>query len=173
MGPLISEYFRLTTPKEISPELQSMGSQIFLIVGEESAEEGARAFLRVTVDEHEGYGALSWHSDLRTGGMYDFFWVSDNPTPPATDPLLIASTHCGYTYDPACALPLEQVRAAVEEYCASGTGGRPTCIKWVPGDTDGSRNTESLFTEQVEEPPTRIEARPWSRVKEIRSPHPF
>ncbi|MFJ1756491.1 Imm1 family immunity protein [Kitasatospora sp. NPDC088134] len=173
IGAMISEVFRATTPKEVSPGVYSAGSQAWFVVGETSADEGPRAFLRATVDEHQGYGALSWSSDLRTGGIHEFLWLSDNPAPPRADPRLTASPHGGYDYDPACALPLAQVRAAVEEYCASGTGERPACINWVTGDFDGTRHPESLFTEQPEAPRGRSAAKPWSESEENPPDHPF
>ncbi|MET7749740.1 Imm1 family immunity protein [Micromonospora sp. NPDC005367] len=36
-------------------------------------------------------------------------------------------------------LPLAQVRAAVEEFCRTGTGDRPECIRWVRGEINGER----------------------------------
>ncbi|MER7735969.1 Imm1 family immunity protein [Streptomyces erythrochromogenes] len=34
-------------------------------------------------------------------------------------------------------LPLAQIRAALEEFCRKGTGGRPECISWVKGEING------------------------------------
>ncbi|GGR02110.1 Imm1 family immunity protein [Kitasatospora griseola] len=143
---LISEAFRSITPKEISAGVYSVGTQAWLTVSEPGAESPT-AYLRVTADERSGYGALSWWSNVHTGGMYDFFWLSDNPDPSYAGPELIADPCSGEGYEPASALPLEQVRAAIEEYCASDTGERPTCIDWVTGEYNGARHNGTRFNE--------------------------
>ncbi|MFG2823285.1 Imm1 family immunity protein [Kitasatospora sp. NPDC048365] len=141
---LTSEAFRSITPKEISPGVHSVGSQAWFTVGEPDSKS-PRTYLRVTADERSGYGALSWWSSAQSGGMYDFFWLSDNPGPSCAGPQLIADPCSGECYEPASALPLALIRAAIEEYCASGTGERPTCIGWVTGEYDGTRHDGPRF----------------------------
>ncbi|MFE2916793.1 Imm1 family immunity protein [Kitasatospora indigofera] len=141
---LTSEAFRSITPQEISPGVHSVGTQAWFTVSEPDARNPS-AYLRVTADERSGYGALSWWSSVQTGGMYDFFWLSDNPDPSCWGPELIADPGSGECYEPASALPLAQVRAAIEEYCASDTGERPTCIGWVTGEFDGARHDGPRF----------------------------
>ncbi|WP_353963350.1 Imm1 family immunity protein [Streptomyces sp. NBC_00198] len=36
-------------------------------------------------------------------------------------------------------MPVDRIRAAVEEYCRAGTGHRPTCIDWTAGQMSGRR----------------------------------
>lgn len=141
---LTAEVFRSSTPKEISPGVYSVGTQAWFTVSEPDAQSPS-AYLRVTADERSGHGALSWWSSVQTGGMYDFFWLSDNPGPSCSGPDLVADPDSGECYEPASALPLAQVRAAIEEYCASGTGERPACIDWVAGEYDGARHDGPRF----------------------------
>jgi hypothetical protein len=37
-------------------------------------------------------------------------------------------------HDPRSTLPIAHIRAAVEEFCRTGTGARPECVHWVHGE---------------------------------------
>ncbi|GAA4608891.1 hypothetical protein BJY16_007062 [Actinoplanes octamycinicus] len=97
--------------------------------------------LSVAVNRATGYGALIWSVDADLfpgrGGIYDDIWVSDNPEPPAFDTRVLADPDVaeGRWHDPRSTLPLDQVRAALEEFCRTGTGDRPRSVNWVPAYT--------------------------------------
>lgn len=101
-------------------------------------------FLYVAVNSSTGYGGLTWlvtrerarKSEYRTA---DHVWVSDNPAPPDFDPRVVADPGGPVFYDPRSALPASQIRAALEEFCRTGTGDRPECVSWVLGETTGGR----------------------------------
>ncbi|MHB9859484.1 Imm1 family immunity protein [Streptomyces sp. YIM S03343] len=57
-------------------------------------------------------------------------WTSMNPEPPSSDPLLIKDPGGGECYPRETAIPVTQVRDAIEEFCQSRTGKRPECIEW-------------------------------------------
>ncbi|GAB1693486.1 Imm1 family immunity protein [Krasilnikovia sp. M28-CT-15] len=102
--------------------------------------------LAVAVNPSTGYGALIWHVSkkfARKGGIYDHIWVSNNPKPPNLDPRVVSDPWNPTFHDPRSALPVPQVRAALEEFCRTGTGDRPQSIGWVRGWMDGHRIDES------------------------------
>jgi hypothetical protein len=82
--------------------------------------------------------------------------VSDNPRPPDFDPRVVADPGYPLFHDPSSTLPLDQVRAALEEFCYSGVGDRPVSVQWIKGDINGRREDreydEDLVTENVEDP---------------------
>ncbi|MFE2568150.1 Imm1 family immunity protein [Streptomyces mirabilis] len=86
------------------------------------------------------------------GEVYESVWISDNPQPPCFDPRVVSDPGYPLFHDPASALPLERVRAALEEFCRAGTGERPECISWAPGDANGQRLDRAPMVEQVEDP---------------------
>jgi Immunity protein Imm1 len=101
-------------------------------------------YLRVGVNSSTGYGGLVWHvSPKRAGASGDdksqWCWVSDNPTPPDFDPKVFSDPGSPLCYDPRSTLPVLRVRAALEEFCRTGTGERPECIQWVRGEINGER----------------------------------
>ncbi|MFJ3337639.1 Imm1 family immunity protein [Streptomyces sp. NPDC086766] len=55
-------------------------------------------------------------------------------------------------HDPASAIPLDRVRAALEEFCLSGNGDRPSCIGWVSGEANGQRLDRAPVVDFVEDP---------------------
>jgi len=96
--------------------------------------------LVVSLKKPSGYGALiwwSWMHSARTGGIYDKVWVSDNPNPPTTDPELVSDPFVPSFHDPRNAIPIDDVRKALQEYCR--VGDRPASISWAEGSTKGSR----------------------------------
>lgn len=117
--------------------------------------------LRVAVNRSTGYGALIWcvtQGSARRGGIYDSVWISDNSAPPAFDPRVVSDPGYPLFHDSRSALPLSDVRAAVEEFCRSDTGERPRCIGWTPGHLDGKR----LDREPVELVAHDIAEDPWA-----------
>jgi hypothetical protein len=69
---------------------------------------------------------------------FNYTWISDNPNPPVFDPRVVSDTGVPRFHDPRSTLPVEEVRAAVEEFCRSG-GERPKCVHWVRGEMNGIR----------------------------------
>ncbi|MFE4599277.1 Imm1 family immunity protein [Kitasatospora indigofera] len=120
----------------------SPGHEAWFIVRETQGSK-LGGYLRVAADEQSGYGALTWWMRGRTSGIYDSFWISDNPGPPYTGPELVADPYSGECHEPASSLPLPRIRAAIEEFCRSRTGERPTCINWVTGSYNGERDAPS------------------------------
>ncbi|GAA4932465.1 Imm1 family immunity protein [Streptomyces coeruleoprunus] len=115
---------------------------------------GRCSHLRVAANRSTGYGALIWFvtmDDPRRGGVYEHVWVSDNATPPDFDPRVVSDPGYPLFHDPASALPIPRVRAALEEYCRSATGERPGCVDWVEGHMNGQRLDRPSITEDVED----------------------
>lgn len=118
-------------------------------------------YLHIAVNAATGYGALMW---LVTEGttvsvapsIAEHVWISDNPYPPAFDPDVISDPGFPRYHHPHSTLPVGQIRAAVEEFCRNGTGHRPECISWTPGELSGRR----LDTPEPEERITLCED-PW------------
>ncbi|MGW2647851.1 Imm1 family immunity protein [Streptomyces sp. NPDC001393] len=100
--------------------------------------------LHVGVNSSTGYGGLVWYvspkrADESGDEISQWCWVSDNPTPPEFDPQVLSDPGSPLCYDPRSTLPVTQVRAALEEFCRTGTGDRPECINWVRGEINGER----------------------------------
>ncbi|MFD8966709.1 Imm1 family immunity protein [Streptomyces sp. NPDC059568] len=60
-----------------------------------------------------------------------FVWTSGSPNPPAADPGLISDPGTPSYYPRKAAIPIKQVREAVEEFCRARTGARPECVSWL------------------------------------------
>ncbi|WP_443069026.1 Imm1 family immunity protein [Streptomyces sp. NBC_01278] len=108
------------------------------------ALQNFESYLHVAVNHQTGYGALKWllppgSSVLVDATIAEHVWISDNPTPPDTDPRVMADSDLMRYHHLRSTLPIPAVRAAVEEFCRTGTGMRPSCIKWTPGDLSGRR----------------------------------
>lgn len=111
--------------------------------------------LRLAVNRRTGYGSLVWFVNDRSvkkGGIYDSVWVSDNPEPPDFDPRVVSDPGYPLFHDPASTLSVDRVRAAVEEFCRQGTGERPECISWVPGEMNGQRYDRPSIEDFAEDP---------------------
>lgn len=96
--------------------------------------------LTVAVNRATGYGALVWCVNLlypKKGGIYGRIWVSDNPQPPEFDTRVASDPWASEFRDPRSTLPLPRIRAALEEFCRTGTGDRPQSIDWVEAVTFG------------------------------------
>jgi hypothetical protein len=107
-------------------------------------------FLRVAVNGETGYGGLTWGVTDKHP-MASGVWVSNNPNPPEFDPRVISDPGCPLFYEPRSTLPLSLVRAAVEEFCYTGTGTRPLCIGWVRSNVNGRRLDSKLKVEIIED----------------------
>lgn len=103
-------------------------------------------FLRVAVNDETRYGGLTWGVTDKHPTLSGV-WISDNPNPPEFDPQVISDPGCPVLYEPHSTLPLILVRAALEEFCYSGTGARPESVKWVRGSVNGRRLDSELKVE--------------------------
>lgn len=116
----------------------------------------AESYLRAAVNRTTGYGALIWWADGTRDGRTEvdsWIWISDNPEPPAFDPRVVADPGYPLFHHPRSALPINQVRAALEEFARLGTGDRPECVSWTKGDPSGRRDDqESSDEDEVEVP---------------------
>lgn len=109
--------------------------------------------LQVAINRSTGFGALIWGVTMkspRKGGIYDSVWISDNPQPPNFDPQLISDPGYPLFHDPHSALPLSQVRKALEEFCETGTGDRPECVNWIEGYFNGQRLDRDPIVNRLE-----------------------
>ncbi|GAA1526430.1 hypothetical protein GCM10009678_04840 [Actinomadura kijaniata] len=102
------------------------------------------SILDITINARTGYGALRWTVSADTTvpvapEIAEHLWLSDNPIPPRIDPSVFADPWLPSYHHPHSALPVAQIRAAVEEFCRSRTGQRPACIGWIPGEWAGHR----------------------------------
>ncbi|WP_144126982.1 Imm1 family immunity protein [Catellatospora sichuanensis] len=90
--------------------------------------------LCVAVNTVTGYGGLIWQAvstDPESGDIDHQVWFSSNPEPPPFDPRVVADPHMPTFHRPSNVLPAALIRAALEQYCRTGTGDRPTCVDWV------------------------------------------
>ncbi|WP_153547953.1 Imm1 family immunity protein [Streptomyces sp. RB17] len=102
------------------------------------------SYLHAAVNHQTGYGALKWllppgSAVFIDAAIAEHVWISDNPTPPDMDPHVISDPDLPRYHHVRSTLPMHAVRAAVEEFCRTGTGMRPSCIDWTPGDLSGRR----------------------------------
>jgi hypothetical protein len=120
----------------------------FTLAERQHASEGDMphfdSYLHVAVNARTGYGALKWmltqgSTVLTDASIGDQVWLSDNPAPPDINPDVISDPGFPRYHHPRSTLPVALVRAAVEEFCRTDTGHRPTCIEWTPGDLAGRR----------------------------------
>jgi hypothetical protein len=100
--------------------------------------------LIVSINRETGYGGLIWFvsGEYANAGDEDVLgsiWVSDNPTPPDFDPEVVADPAEPYFFEPRSVLPVEQIEAAVQEFCRTRTGMRPECVRWTVGEVSGRR----------------------------------
>ncbi len=111
--------------------------------------------LRVAINRRTGYGGLIWFVDggsSRVGEVYESVWISDNPHPPSFDPRVVSDPGYPIFHDPASAIPIDRVHAALKEFCLSGSGDRPGCIGWVPGEVNGQRLDRASVVDFAEDP---------------------
>ncbi|MFJ3794247.1 Imm1 family immunity protein [Kitasatospora sp. NPDC090091] len=144
---MISEAISSISPEEVAAGQYGVGSQVWFSLIEPQAEHPC-AYLSVAANETTGFGAITWWTDNlppRVGGIYDYVWISDNPTPSEIDAQLVSDPHYPLYHDPASAIPLAQVRGVIEEFCSSGTGERPESISWVTGEINGQRHDRPDF----------------------------
>lgn len=102
-------------------------------------------FLMVSANSETGYGGLIWFVTSEYPGppepdeVLDNVWVLDNPNPPEFDPVVVSNTGEPYYFDPRSTLPIEQIEAAVDDFCRVRTGIRPECVQWTLGEASGRR----------------------------------
>ncbi|MGW3864950.1 Imm1 family immunity protein [Streptomyces sp. NPDC005047] len=102
--------------------------------------------MSVGIDYDSGYGAIIWYcagevaeqvTSASGPEMAEHAWVSWNPLPPEKDPAVLSDPGCPSYFAHASAIPLDDVRSAVEEYYQAGTGFRPSSVNWVKGNLNG------------------------------------
>ena len=150
-GNVISECIRAISPKEIINGFYDGESTAVFYLIEPQAKHPS-AYLHVSANEMSGYGALIWYTDgqpPRQGGIYEYAWISDNPAPSDVDHRLMSDSYLPTYHDPASAVPLPQIRTAIEEFCRSETGERPESINWVTGEIIGHRSDKPIPEEPV------------------------
>jgi len=106
------------------------------------ADSSRSNYLAAAVNRSTGYGALVWFTTSKfpkTGGIYDYAWVSDNPAPPDFDPRVVADPDASVFQEPRNTLPLHRIRETLEEFCRIGTGDRPESIQWAQSSLIGQR----------------------------------
>lgn len=83
-----------------------------------------RSVLVVTVNG--GWGAVYFRGpDL-------YAWITHNPQPLLDTPEQLFDPEAGTSYPTTAAIPVRQLRAAIEEYLQAGE--RPTCVQWQEPD---------------------------------------
>ncbi|MEF9886086.1 MULTISPECIES: Imm1 family immunity protein [unclassified Streptomyces] len=100
--------------------------------------------LQVAVNSESGYGGLVWSANqdrITRDEISEHIWVSDNPNPPDFDPRVVSDPGVPYFFDPRSTLPVNQIRAALEEFCRNESGNRPECVAWVHGELNGERHS--------------------------------
>ncbi|MFD9398140.1 Imm1 family immunity protein [Streptomyces sp. NPDC060011] len=127
-------------------------------------------YLHAAVNAQTGHGALKWMLTRRSTvvmdpAIADQVWLSDNPAPPTKDPNVIADPGFPLYHHPRSTLPVDRIRAAVEEYCRAGTGHRPTCIDWTAGQLPGRRLDSPVAEAYI----THCED-PWCEIPEPQHP---
>ncbi|MER7757358.1 Imm1 family immunity protein [Kitasatospora sp. NPDC097643] len=100
--------------------------------------------LHVGVNSSTGFGGLVWYvspkrAEVAGDEKSQWCWVSDNPSPPGFDPMVLSDPGSPMCFDPRSTLPVDLIRAALEEFCRKGSGDRPECIQWVHGEINGER----------------------------------
>ncbi|MFB7496357.1 Imm1 family immunity protein [Streptomyces sp. NPDC056161] len=102
--------------------------------------------LSIGLDYDSGYGALIWHctdgvaeqiKTFASADVAEYVWVSWNPAPPAVDPQIVSDPWCPSFFNRVSAIPLSDVRSAVEAYYRESTGYRPSTLQWVKGNFTG------------------------------------
>ncbi|MEV7593013.1 Imm1 family immunity protein [Streptomyces sp. NPDC089922] len=98
--------------------------------------------LHVSVNLETRYGGMVWYvsperADQSSNGVDEYVWVSSNPSPPSFDPMVLSDPGSPLCYARESTLPLAKIRAALEEFCRTGSGSRPESISWVKGEING------------------------------------
>ncbi|MFE9107619.1 Imm1 family immunity protein [Actinomadura geliboluensis] len=155
---LIDEMMASLKGEEGGGHVYSPGNDAWLcLAGRRSTDQSpvSSSNLRVSVNWRTKYGALIWFVDEQfpaKGGIYDSVWISDNPEPLDCDPRVVSDPGYPLFHDLASALPVSQVRWAVEEFCYERSGARPDCIRWVSGQMNGQRLDRPSIVQFVEDP---------------------
>ncbi|HEV2782124.1 MAG TPA: Imm1 family immunity protein [Actinophytocola sp.] len=80
----------------------------------------------LVVTVRESWGALYYRGNDHRA------WITENPQPSPDAPVLIFDDQAPADFPADAVLPVDQIRAAVEEYVH--TGERPTCVRWREPD---------------------------------------
>ncbi|GEB60120.1 Imm1 family immunity protein [Streptomyces gardneri] len=104
-------------------------------------------FLDVSANLESDLGGIVWfvsdseaeRIESETGSdMGNHFWVSDSGRSREGGSTVLSDHYAPSYFDPRGVLPLTEVRKAVEEFCQS-QGRRPSGIRWVTGNQNGTR----------------------------------
>ncbi|WP_018351442.1 Imm1 family immunity protein [Longispora albida] len=145
MQALIDEALSTLEAESLSPHYDPGEDAWFMLSDRRHTGTGAdwpQLMLHVSVNRATGYGAVIWLASgdyPGEGDIFDNAWVSDNPQPPAFDPRVVASPGEPRFHDPRSTVPIEQVRAVLEEFCRTGTGMRPEGVSWARSELNGIR----------------------------------
>lgn len=93
-------------------------------------------FLQLASNPPAGYGALTWIGFRGETTMETFVSFGRN-APLANPPRLVIDPAYPRDHDAHSAIPLEQARRAVREFCRTN-GARPESVTWVRGDLTGA-----------------------------------
>jgi hypothetical protein len=116
--------------------------------------------LLVSVNQETRFGALTWcvtDRSGKSGGIYDYVWISNNLDPPTGDPRVVVESTCQSFHSPQSCLPIAEIRASVEEFCQARTGERPESINWIKGQMNGWRVDNPAGEEEFD-----TSSGPWS-----------
>ncbi|MFH8260711.1 Imm1 family immunity protein [Streptomyces roseolus] len=114
------------------------------------ANEGDQApvsCLEVSLNLQNGFGGVVWFAGGREAKRIEeetgsdigyYFWVSDSGRQVSFDPEVLSDPHAPSYFDPRGVLPVAEIRKVIEEYCRSA-GDRPSVIRWVAGNQNGTR----------------------------------
>ncbi|MFF0205954.1 Imm1 family immunity protein [Streptomyces sp. NPDC005017] len=100
--------------------------------------------LIVSLNKETGYGGLIWFVTAEYPGAEEDevlanIWVSDNPHPPSGETEVVAEPGEPYFFESRSVLLIDEVKAALDEFCRVRTGMRPECVQWTPGEVSGRR----------------------------------
>lgn len=103
---------------------------------DEILEWAPNNFLQLASNPSAGYAALTWVGFRGEATMETFVSFGAN-APLSHPPRLVIDPGYPRDHDPHSAVPLEQARRAVREFCRTG-GARPQSVTWVRGDLTGA-----------------------------------
>ncbi|MFB7030220.1 MULTISPECIES: Imm1 family immunity protein [unclassified Streptomyces] len=119
-------------------------TQDFQIVSGET--EDTDNVLGVGLDYDSGYGGLVWYCQGRVAEqaalaqgteVAEYVWVSKNPDPLETDPMVMYDPGSPTFFNRISAIPFGDARLAIMEFFREGTGFRPAHAQWVKGHCTG------------------------------------
>lgn len=111
---------------------------VFDVSNEADLPPYAENSLRIGVNRATGYGGLTWWGPELDGQPNEPYWVTDNDSPPNSDPRVTSDQCFPLWYDRISTIAVEDVAKAMMEFC-SGKGARPATVKWARADASGQR----------------------------------